>query len=172
MPIGLFAFVAACASVGVPRARSISQRCCPGLFRATDNSDPGPSTCRHAAPLSPDQERVVTVSWSQKATTRIWSLSSGVLLGKQEADITAGSGYINVLNDSGVIEGLEWAQWTVSIDHTGEKIVTAAGDGAARIWEIGPYGRPLVSAAEALLAHEHQQPALKDRMAVWNLTPH
>jgi hypothetical protein len=94
------------------------------------------------------------------------------LLGKQEADITAGSGYINVLNDSGVIEGLEWAQWTVSIDHTGEKIVTAAGDGAARIWEIGPYGRPLVSAAEALLAHEHQQPALKDRMAVWNLTPH
>ena len=117
-----------------------------------------------AAAISPDGDRVVTASWSDGATIRVWSIETGELLLKQVADITAGTGYSQILNDRGVIEGLEWAQWSVSFSSDGTQVVTVAGDGAARIWDIGPYGSKLLAAAEAELAAGGLIPDPGDRM--------
>jgi WD40 repeat protein/uncharacterized caspase-like protein len=122
-----------------------------------------------AAAISPDGDRVVTASWSDGATLRVWSLRTGELLSKQSADIVAGTGYINVLNDQGVIEGLEWATWSVSFDKGGTRVVSAAGDGAARIWDIGPYGSDLMDAAESILSRSGKPSQVSDRMFLWEV---
>lgn len=124
-----------------------------------------------AAAFSPDGERVATASWSDGATIRLWSTQSGELLARQASDITARTGYIRVLNDQGVIDGLEWATWSVSFNTDGSRVISAAGDGAARIWDVGPYGNDLIKAAEAVLSQSGASTPVPDRMVFWEIFP-
>jgi WD40 repeat protein len=124
-----------------------------------------------SADISPDGERIVTASWSDGATIRLWSVRSGEILAKQSADITAGTGYINVLNDQGVIEGLEWATWSVSFNIDGTRVISAAGDGAARIWDIGPYGHDLIEAGQTVLSRSGEKASVANRMVFWEIVP-
>lgn len=124
-----------------------------------------------AAAVSPDGDRVATASWSDGASLRLWSTQTGELLAKQSADIAAGTGYINVLNDQGLIEGLEWATWSVSFNTDGTRVISAAGDGAARIWDIGPYGHDLIEAAEAVLSRAGEAIPVAGRMVFWEISP-
>lgn len=124
-----------------------------------------------AAAISPDGERIATTSWSDGATIRLWSAHTGEMIAKQSADIAAGTGYINVLNDQGVIEGLEWATWSVSFNADGTRVMSAAGDGAARIWDIGPYDHDLIEAAEKVLSRDGDQAPVADRMVFWEIAP-
>lgn len=124
-----------------------------------------------AAAISPEGDRVVTASWSDGATIRLWSVRTGEMLTKQSADIAAGTGYLNVLNDDGVIEGLEWANWSVSFNTDGTRVMSVAGDGAARIWDIGPYGNKLIEAAGAELSRNSETASVADRMVFWEIVP-
>lgn len=124
-----------------------------------------------SADISPDGDRIATASWSDGATIRLWSVHTGEMLAKQSADIAAGTGYINVLNDQGVIEGLEWATWSVSFNTDGTRVISVAGDGAARIWDIGPYGHDLIEAAETVLSRSGEKASVANRMAFWEIVP-
>jgi WD40 repeat protein len=124
-----------------------------------------------SADISPDGDRIATASWSDGATIRLWSLHTGEMLAKQSADITAGTGYINGLNDQGVIEGLEWATWSVSFSTDGIRVITAAGDGAARIWDTGPCGLDLIEAAQTVLSRSGEKASVANRMVFWEIVP-
>lgn len=122
-----------------------------------------------AAAISDDGARVVTVSWSDGATIRLWSVHTGQLLDKQGSDIAASTGYINGLNDEGIVTGLEWAQWSADFSPDGTRVITAAGDGAARIWAIGPYGADLLDHAQSELSADLRAKLQADRMVFWEL---